>query len=58
MGAGVLVDWQPWFAWYPVRLQPSEGSRIVWWRRISRRYSMALDYASWDYSLARKAVAK
>lgn len=49
-------EWQPWFAWYPVRLD----RRLVWLKRVERRhvtdrywdmdsYGMPYDVYYWEY---------
>jgi hypothetical protein len=37
---GAADQWEPWFAWRPVRLEgkPAAPGRLVWLRRIERRW--------------------
>ena len=39
-----LTDWEPWFAWHPVRV----NGRVRWLRKVYRRAVSGLDYP-WEY---------
>jgi hypothetical protein len=41
-------DWEPWFAWHPVRLYMS--GRLAWLCRIHRRAIHRSGMAMWDYT--------
>lgn len=43
-----LTKWQPWFAWYPVRLNHDDG-RYIWLEKIERR-----EFFGWDYRSIRR----
>lgn len=44
---GQIIQWHSWFAWYPVRVCPTE---MVWLERIDRRFPHAK--IEWSYNAA------
>jgi hypothetical protein len=45
----MATNWQPWFAWYPVRLLTMEWA---WLRTVRRRPTIAGDWSYGDYDYA------
>ena len=44
----IYPEWQPWFAWHPVKI----GPQWVWWEWVERKfYSGAMGDGIFDYRL-------